>query len=235
MVRQYLQAQLDQILGQVNDGFLIFKKEAEVIQVYYPDLTLDVFENDKLQGLSGTIQLEDEKGSFIDCYKIKVIPTLEYPYRFPHVFETGGRIPNNIDWHVYPDGHCCISSIPEEILICKNGISLSGFIENQLKPYLFNQKYRELNGFFLKERPHGNEGNIQFFSEVLKTKDLNSILNGLKFIRQRKVPNRVSKCFCGSNLKYRKCHREAYHRLSAFNDKELDVFINMIMEKNKSE
>lgn len=219
----------NQILGQVNNGFLIFKKEAEIIQNDYPGLILVADEKNATPSISGIIQLEDEKGSFIDSYKIKIIPTTDYPNRFPHVFEIGGRIPINIDWHVYPDdGHCCISSIPEEILICKNGISLHNYIENQVKPYFFNQKHRELNGFFLKERPHGTEGNVQFFIETFKTKDLATIIKYLVFIRQRNEPNRVSLCFCGSGLKYRKCHRETYRVLSAFNNEELNIFLEMI-------
>jgi len=213
----------------VNNGFLIFKKEAEFIQNEYPGLILDADEKNTAPCISGIIKLEDEKGSFIDSYKIKIVPTSEYPNRFPHVFETDGRIPINIDWHVYPDdGHCCISSIPEEILICKNGISIHSFIENQVKPYFFNQKYREMKGFFLNERPHGMKGNIQFFTEELKTTDFVKLIQELYFIKARNEPNRVQKCFCGSGLKYRKCHREAFRKLGVFSDQELDLFIRMI-------
>ena len=213
----------------MNNGFQIFKKDAESIQNEYPGLMLDVDSKDATPSISGIIQLDDEKGSFIDSYKIRIIPMTDYPNRFPHVFETGGRIPINIDWHVYPnDGHCCICSIPEEILICKNWISLHSFIENQVKPYLFNQKFREVHGFFLKERPHGNKGNIQFFVEAFKTNDLTTVINGLIFIKQRNEPNRVSQCFCGSGFKYRKCHKESYRVLSLFSNDELNVFIEMI-------
>lgn len=215
----------------MNNGFQIFKKEAEFIQDEYPGLKLCADDESGAPCISGIIQLEDEKGFLIDGYKIKIIATTEYPSRFPYIFETDGRIPINIDWHVYPDdGHFCISSIPEEILICKYGISLNSFIENQIKPYLFNQKYREVHGFFLKERPHGNKGNIQFFIEVFETNDLAAIVKGLIFIKQRNEPNRVSQCFCGSKQKYRKCHRETYRTLSAFTNQELDYFIDMILK-----
>lgn len=221
----------NQILGRVNNGFQIFKKEAEFIQNEYPGLILDADIENVPPSISGIIQLEDERGFFIDNYKLKIVPTIEYPSRFPFVFEIEGRIPINIDWHVYPnDGHFCISSIPEEILICKNGISLNGFIENQLKPYLFNQKYREVHGFFLKERPHGNKGNIQFFIEVFQTNDLTTIVKWLIFIKRRNEPNRVSQCFCGRSQKYRKCHRRAYRTISAFTNQELDYFIEMILK-----
>ena len=222
---------LDQIRGLVNRGYEIFKKEAELVQLEYPGLTLDVDDKDGAPCITGIIQLENDTGIIIDNYKVKIVAIPNYPTRFPHVFETGGRIPINIDWHVYPDdGHFCISSIPEEILTCREGIILPTFIKNHLEPYLFHQKYREDNGFFLHERPHGNKGNIQFFTDIFKTNDLGVIVKYLSFIKLRKEPNRVNLCFCESGEKYRKCHRQIYRRLSEFTNQELDSFISMILK-----
>lgn len=219
----------DQIHGQMNNGLSFFKEEAEVIRKDYPELEFSIDNDSSAPILSGTIKLEDSNGITLDTYKVKILPTLEYPSRFPFVFETENRIPINIDWHVYPDdGHFCFCSIPEEILICKNRISLSWFIENQIKPYLFNQKYREMHGFFLKERPHGNKGNVQFFMEELNTNNYPKLLQLLYFIKERHEPNRVQNCFCGSGKKYRHCHRCAYRKLSQFTDIELNQFIQMI-------
>jgi len=215
----------------VYDGYQIFKKEADLIHNEYPGLKLETDEKTGAPLLSGIIDLQSEKGSLIDSYLLKIVSIPEYPSRFPHVFETTGRIPKNIDWHVYPsDGHFCISSIPEEILICRKGINLDDFIEDHIKPFLFNQKYREDNGFFLKERPHGHEGTIEFFTEIFKTDDLMAIAKSLYFVKQRKEPNRVNLCFCGSGKKYRKCHREAFQTLSAFTNQELDLFIKMVLK-----
>lgn len=215
----------------MKNAFQIFIKEAELIQDEYPGLKLDADDKNGAPCISGIIQLKSDSGLFIDSYTIKIVPTAEYPLRFPYIYEMDGRIPINIDWHVYPnDGHWCLTSIPEEILICKKGINLLSFIENQIKPYLFNQKYKEIHGFFLKERPHGNRGNVQFFIETFKTSELTTIIKGLIFIKQRNEPNRVSQCFCGSGQKYRKCHRETYRFLSAFTNQELDLFIGMILK-----
>jgi len=97
-------------------------------------------------------------------------------------------------------------------------------------PYFFNQRYREDYGYFLKERSHGDKGNVEFFTEIFKTDDLLLVANGLNFIKQRNELNRVSKCFCGSGQKYRKCHQEAFRTLDAFSEQELELFINMIMK-----
>jgi len=213
------------------DGILRFKCEAKEIHEFYPELIF--VEEDLNPRIVGELILQDEQGLFVDSYQIKIEPIPSFPSRFPYVFETGGRIPVNIDWHVFPDGHCCIKSIPEEALICKQGISLIRFLEQQVKPYFFNQKYREINGFFLNERSHGLDGNIEFFEEKFNTKDLAQIVRGLYFIKQRKEPNRVEKCFCGSDLKYRKCHRDVYRLLEIFSNDELEIYINMIIKSPK--
>lgn len=218
-----------QIPGQVKNSYLTFKKEAELIQNDYPGLILDADDINAAPSISGIINLEGEESSIIDRYSIKVVSSEDYPNRFPFVFETGGRIPLNIDWHVYPnDGNCCICSLPDEILICRNGINLQSFMDNQVKPYFYNQKHRELFGYFLNERPHGHVGNIQFFIDTFKTKDLKAIERCLIFIKQRNEPNRVNLCFCGSGKKYRKCHREVYRKLRVFTNEELDYFIQII-------
>lgn len=209
-----------------------FKKEAITINKYFQELVYSEFNNGN-PCISGELILRDEQGFYVDSYFIRIEPSGSYPLRFPFVFETEGRIPCNIDWHVFPDGHCCIKSIPDEALLCKQGITLLGFIEQQVKPYFFNQKFREIHGYLLHERPHGLDGNIEFFEDIFKTKDLKLIAKGLFFIQERKEPDRVSKCFCGSGLKYRKCHRNTYNILSVFNDEELDFYLRIVISSNR--
>lgn len=211
----------------MSEGFQLFKNEAVNIQEHFPGLRYSESQENSPEVL-GEIILADGEGVFIDKYEIKITPTTTYPLTFPLVFETGGRIPINVDWHVYDDGHCCIKTIPEEWLICKRGINLSGFIEKQVIPYFFNQKHRELHGYFLREHSHGPKGLVEFFEDQFKTKDINVILNGLSFIRGRREPSRVGTCFCGSGQKYRKCHRETYRSLKEFNNVQLDAIIKMI-------
>ena len=213
----------------MDSGITCFKEEAIDIHKYYPELTY--FESTEgIPYISGELKLNDDHGLYIDSYFIRIVPKQTYPYQFPYVFETGRRIPVNIDWHLFSDGHCCFKSIPEETLLCKQGITLLWFIEQQVKPYFYNQKYREMHGYFLHERSHGMEGNLEFFKDVFKTNDLTKIAQGLMFIKGRKEPDRVSNCFCGSGIKYRKCHRETFRSLSKFTDEELDLYTNWIID-----
>lgn len=180
----------------------------------------------------GTLQLTDDQGNKIDVYEVRIVYTPGYPFRFPLVYEIGGRLPINIDWHVYPDGHACICTVPEEIIICHAGITVKSFIEQHVRPYFFNQKHREINGFFLKERSHGPQGNIEFFKEVFGTKNLGLIAQSLLYIKSNSEPNRVQICFCGSGIKYRRCHRQVFRLFKPLPGQILDSFIRFLLSHN---
>lgn len=211
----------------MSNGLHLFEKEVTTIHDYFPNLTYSVGEN-RHPCVIGTIDLKDEEGCLIDTYRIKIKPTVNYPHEFPYVYELDGRIPNNIDWHVYKDGHCCLKALPEEILICSQGISLSSFIANEVLPYFFNQKHRELYGYFLQERAHGQTGNLEFLYEIFQTTDKSVIRRCMLFIAQRQEPNRVSMCFCGSGKKYRKCHRDTYKLLCRLTDDNIIKYLSMV-------
>lgn len=207
----------------MNSGIHYFKEEALNISAHFP--TLKYVENEQgFPYISGELVLKDKQALYLDSYYIRIEPASNYPYMFPHVFETQGRIPINIDWHMFPDGHCCIKSVPEEELICKQAINLSWFIEQQVLPYFFNQKYREMHGYFLHERAHGMKGIIEFFEETFKTENLTAIAQYLLFIKKRSEPDRTNNCFCGSGSKYRKCHKEAFRLLSKLTNEELEKY-----------
>jgi len=215
-----------QNLGQMGspNGYDNFKNQiAEAID-YFPGLTS--FAKDGVPGLTGELRLIDVDGNHVDIYTIEILATETFPSSFPFLFEVGGKIPKNYDWHVYEtDGHCCLKTAPEEILACKKGITLNSFIEEEVKPYLFNQTFRRLNGYFYQERSHGFLGSVEYFQEVFKTENLNLIKNGLLFISRRKTPSRTAMCFCGSGKKYRKCHRGAFKKLSVLSDDDFNTIL----------
>ena len=214
----------------MNEGERFFLTEASNINKLYNGL--QVVEKNGQSIIAGKLDLVDERGNHHDTYSIEIHPVSDYPNRFPIVFEVGGRVPKNIDWHVFEsDGHCCIRTLPEEIIACRIGINLIGFIKEEVEPYFYSQTFRRLNGYFLNERSHGFFGDIEFFGEVLDTNDILNMIKWLHFILQRKEPNRVAKkCFCGKDVMYRHCHRNAYRRLAKFSDEELRYFVARLYE-----
>ena len=208
-------------------GIDLFKKEARRINDHFPTLNYSEEENGQ-PFIHGKILLRDAANELLDSYLIKIVPADNYPLSFPKVFEVGGRIPVNVDWHVFPDGHCCLMSIPQETLTCKKGITLVRFINEEVIPYFYNQKHRELYGYFLKERSHGNKGHIEFFQEKFNTSDLSFIVKMLLFIAKNKEPKNTDKCFCGRSSKYKKCHRTLFREFQLFGTDEIHLYIKFI-------
>ncbi|GAB2562164.1 SEC-C metal-binding domain-containing protein [Spirosoma aerophilum] len=211
-------------------GIELFRQESININDHFPSLNYSEEENG-LPFIYGNIPLHDTEGELIDNYSVKIVPTDEYPSKLPFVFETGGRIPINIDWHVFSDGHCCLMPFPQETLTCKKGIKLANFIEKEVVPYFYNQKHRELYGYFLKERSHGNKGHTEFFQDKFNSTDPMLIAKGLRYIAQHKEPKNTDKCFCGSGSKYGKCHRQVFRELSLFSEQELLIYAKLVLNE----
>lgn len=205
----------------------IFKEQFDEISAIYPNFYL----KDDIDSFSllGQFELIDCDGIKQDSYDIEIVPTSEFPFEFPLVFEKSGKIPVNIDWHTYADGHFCIKTIPEEKITCKHGITLKYFFKSEIKPYLFNQTFRRLNGYFLNERSHGIIGEIEFYQTLFKESNLPKIIDMMLFVLAEKEPSRTEKCFCGKKSKYRKCHRESFQKLNMLSTEEIFVLIRRVV------
>ncbi|MET0461957.1 MAG: SEC-C domain-containing protein [Chitinophagaceae bacterium] len=196
-------------MGEI-EAFRLFYEQIPEVTKAFPKLSKSNSPNG-ITILKGEVDLIDEFGIWRDSFDIEIHPTELFPYRFPAVFETGGKIPKNIDWHVFESsGKCCIRVGAEEAFICKNGISLIEFVTMEVLPYFFNQTFRRLNGFFIRERSHGLLGAVEFYLEKMREADIFKMIKYLEFICTCKEPGRTSLCFCGSGLKYRKCHRDRF-------------------------
>ncbi len=178
--------------------------------------------------LEGSIDIRDEVGSIIDTYEIRIKASPAYPSRYPLVYETGGRLPHNIDWHIYDGGHWCIGAYLEERIACTKGITLTAFINNQVKGFLFSQTYRRENGYFYQERSHGIDGIFEYYFEVLDLSTRRQVYDAMKIIVDGKEPQSNDKCFCGSNSKYHKCHRQKVRYISKYGKIAVQVDFKML-------
>lgn len=197
-----------------------FAIEALKVLSDFPDLQLCIRE-DSLPYLSGNLILLDENDVMYDEYSIKVECTKDYPNSFPLVYETNERLPHNIDWHIYGDGHFCICTPIEEYIQCAKEITLASFIQQLVLPYLHNQSFREKEGYFLHERSHGSMGILESLYDILDVNNLHKVYSLLTYIYKNSTPSRTSKCFCGSDKKYRYCHKVAYQALKSIGQDRL--------------
>lgn len=216
-------------MDTILDGIKKFEMETLHACEGFPSLNL-IYE-EEIPCLKGIVKLVDKDENVIDEYKILIMPTINYPNLFPKVFELGGKIPKNTDWHTYSDGSCCIASPPEEKLFCIEGIDLYKFIQDHVLPYFFNQTFRRENGYFLNERSHGDLGWIEFFFETLKTKSIVNVISVLEIILNKKTFDRTAKCFCGSGEKYRKCHRKPFENLKKLPDEDINLYLQKLRLK----
>jgi len=213
------------------DPFDLFSEQVADIKNDYPKLTAMQLDNG-VPMLKGEIDIIDGNGKYWETYSVEIHCSHEFPYRFPKLYETGGMIPKIGDWHVYEDTkYCCIKVLPEEIMICNKGITLLRFIKEQVLPYLFNQTHRRVEGYYVNgEYSHGVKGVYEFYSRTLMENDVRKILDILLFICKGIKPGRTHECFCGSQEKFRRCHRDAFDALIGLGDKTLRDHVNLMAE-----
>lgn len=181
--------------------------------------------------LEGIIEIIDSEGFIWDSFQVKIKITDEYPYRFPLLFEIGDRIPKIADWHIYTNQACCLTVEPNERLVCKKGIRLITYIREWVIPYLANQAYRIKFGHYAgSEYSHGVGGNIEYFKELFNEGSLPRVLDYLKYAITNPKPQRTSECFCGSGIKYRKCHKYAFEELYLIGLNNIGKYLREIEE-----
>jgi hypothetical protein len=181
--------------------------------------------------LRGELDVIDNTGKFWESFEVEIHHVDGFPFKFPDVYEVGGKIPRIGDWHIYEDTHtCCITVPPDELIKCRNGIRLVNFVESEVLPYFFNQTHRRVEGYYVHgEYSHGYHGIIEFFDNELKTGgNIRKVISLISSIANIQKPDRTATCFCGSKSKFRKCHRQAYEKLILIGRDQLIAFASML-------
>ena len=160
--------------------------------------------------------LHKELNSPIDEFSIEMRFPSQYPYYFPEVIETGGKIERIPQRHLFVrnNNELCLGVPPEIYLRCRNGITIEWFMENVLMPRLAEEYNVNHGGAYLNEYPHNRtEALWRFYSTVLKTNDRDLILLLLDGIISNRLPKGFQPCLCGGNQKFKKCHRNCANEL----------------------
>lgn len=189
----------------------------------YPNLKINQDRNG-ISFLKGILDIPNDEDKFVGSFLIEVHFSAGFPYRFPILFEAGGIIPNEADWHKYKDESCCITVKPDEILKCKNGISVLLFIEKYGVSYFANYIYRKLTGKYKNgDYAHNSKGVFQFYEALFKTGNTKLWVQYFKNIfRNLKVEcGRNNICFCGSEKKYKYCHLEIFNTLILIGEEQV--------------
>lgn len=215
---------------KMKKGYEQFETElADAIRAFP---TLQITVKNAKQILAGTLAIIDSEGKHWEDYNIEIHCCDEFPKRFPILFETSNKIPKIGDWHIYEDTlSCCVKVIPEEILRCKEGITVTEYIREEVLPYLFNQTHRRVEGYYVNGAYSHNEfGIYEFYAALLKTgNDIRRTVQLMEYIAMHEKPLRTSRCFCGNGQKFRHCHREAFNTLKKIGDDIVQVHAQKIV------
>lgn len=179
-----------------------FAELERTLRARYP--TLHAFIEDGRCELRGTLAPVDG-----DRYQLRIALPDTYPRSLPSIFETGGRIPQTIDRHVFPSGALCLG-VPLALWIALRGdFRIGNVIEGPLRSYLIgNSLVEQGEPWPHGDRSHGAAGILEHFGEFIGTTDALAVSGFLIDLLQGKVRGHWL-CPCGSGNIVRKCHREA--------------------------
>lgn len=185
------------------------------------------------KNIAGEIDIYDNNDEYYSSFIIKISIPPKYPFEFPTLYECGNDIPHIIDRHIYRNGSCCVCVTQEEDIRKKTGITIKEFIFEYVIPFFANQIYFETNnnswanGDYL----HGYSGFIQYYQELFSTKDINTIVLGFRCFFSKSIKP-YEKCFCGSELKYKKCHLKAHTQMAKMSSYRLKDDFKLLICKS---
>jgi putative transcriptional regulator len=106
-----------------------------------------------------------------DRYVLDIALPINYPHSMPSVWESGGRIPREIDRHVFDDGSLCLGA-PLALWIQLGGnYSIERVIDGPLRSYLIcNSLVEEGEPWPYGDRPHA-AGLLEHVGELIGTSD----------------------------------------------------------------
>lgn len=203
-----------------------FQNELSEVITKFPNLSIRHINGKDI--LKGILDICDESSEVTGSFSVEIHPTEKFPYSFPKIFEMGDDIPCNVDWHKYSDETCCITVEQDEILKCKNGITLLYFIENMAIPYFANQLYRIKTGKYLNEYPHGKNGVRLFYAELFKSIDIKFWHICYEHAFNKAQIRRNAGCYCNNGEKYKKCHMLVEEKLQVIGKQKVLNDINWI-------
>ena len=216
----------------LQNNHILFNEQLRDAVKKYHNLKI-IQSKDGVSFLRGILDIPNDNNEIVGHFLVEVCCSEKFPYRFPILFETGGEIPNEPDWHKYKDASCCITIWPYEILKCKNGICVSLFIEKHAVPYFANYLHKKQTGEYKNgEYAHGIKGTNQFYESLMKTANRDLWIQYFKntFQNLKVGCERNDICFCGSGDKYKQCHLEVFNSLRQIGERQILNDFNLIMK-----
>jgi len=191
----------------MDRGAKLIYTEIDFVKQRYPKLKATV-ESEAFIFLSGQLDVIDENNTLWETYDVNIAIPKSYPDELPLLFETGNKIPKEIDRHINSNGSCCLAPRAKAHKVLAGGINLLAWLDKLAIPFLANQfLWEKTHKFAGKEFSHCSQGIIEYYRELWGQLSIKEIVEKLKIIVGREI-GRNEKCYCGSDKKFKYCHEK---------------------------
>lgn len=156
----------------------------------------------------GKLQVKTPEDNIIwGNFDVKIYISNNYPRELPKIYDLSNITPKTTERHIGVNGGCCLAPPAEEFIILGHQYSLIDFINKLVIPFFATQILYNLGkGWHNGEYSHYGKGLLEYYSEKTSLKSKELVINLLNILTGKIKIGRNDDCFCGSNLKYKKCH-----------------------------
>ncbi len=167
-------------------------------------------------------------------FEIEIYVPYSFPDDLPLVWEVGGKIPKEKDFHSSQEGLLCLGSPVRLRLIAHDNPSLEQYLEVCLVPYL-HAIWKKLN--FEEEMPfgeldHGRLGIIKDYMDLFGVQSEEHVMTMLKILHGGLKEAAEDPCPCGCGRKLEECsyRKKLNKNLNVIRNKLPTPFIEKILE-----
>lgn len=203
-------------------------RELKEALTYYPKL--DLLQIEKNLEVAGEWEV-NFNGEVIETYNIQIKIPEDYPNSVPDVFELSGKIPKHRNRHLSQgwNWRACLFVPDQRWEIWPIGAGFLKFLKIPVHNFFLSQAYfDEYLIWPFKDRPHGDDGILDYYFEKFGTSDLQKNITLLQLVYGDQI-HRQSFCPCGSKNKIRRCHGPLIVLLRENQPKELLINALSIM------
>lgn len=189
--------------------------------------------------VSGGYPVRDLNGDEITRFAIRIEIPATFPTELPKVFDAADRIPRSGEWHMFPNGRCCIG-VPGAIVDrLGRSFKISSFINSVMKEYFIGVALKEQGQDWpFGEMKHNEEGLLEYWQQKFCVASPVAAFRLLVEAAKSRPSKQNSKCACGSGKRARQCHgpkinqfQEKYGlELLAFDAKYIEMRIEMLKQ-----
>lgn len=183
-----------------------------IVQRYWRDVSVFCDVKTREITYAGTLRLIEEETRQPTEISLRGVLSAQYPHREPKAFVVGNRFEakpgaSMADRHINWDRSFCLWLEPLSRWDPANPDALAAWLD-RVAVFCEDQLVYDATGIFPHgEWAHGDAAYAELLLEGLGSRG--DVLDRFASLGTGRLPDRNNACFCGSGIKYKKCHKNA--------------------------